>query len=137
MQILIIDDDPDRYDGLTRMLEDRAAKGHPVPVLRITCVRSEIEAWLPFATAVLLDYDLDMGGVHHPAPEYKKSTAYLPLILARVGVPVIVVSSNYDGGRLLNQMLAQAQKQPNTLIRANEVCPEIQWLGWLYQHGVL
>ena len=134
--ILIIDDDHDRFDGLTRLFEDRASKGHPVPEIRITCVRSEIETWLPQAHAVLLDYDLDLGDTHYPDKGWRKGTAYVPMLLA-TGLPLIVLSTNYEGGKLLNHQLVQAQKQPSTLLRANETDPEIRWLGWLYQHGVL
>lgn len=133
--ILAIDDDPDRFDGLVRMLDGRKAAGFSVPDFRVTCKKSEIDIWLPQTTAVLLDYDLDLGDTHYPEKGWRKGSDYLPMLLA-MDLPVVVCSSNYEGGKMLNRALIQAGKK-SVLLRASENDPEIRWLGWLYIHGVI
>jgi hypothetical protein len=160
--ILAIDDDPERYTDLRRILGAREAAGREVPAFRIaTCPACVVEL-LPGAGAVLLDYDLDWtrddhGRLHRcPCPrclnhivsgEYEgmpPDGLAVPRFtgeecinaVERSGLPVIVVSDNPWGGQRLLAVLRACHVRVE-LIRASSSCATERWVSALYGWGTL
>lgn len=134
--ILAIDDDPGRYDYLAILLERRPG----APALRIVSCAECVATWLPHASAVLLDYDLDGVEICEACGERvnlgHKSSAYLPDIIAR-RVPVVVTSCSHPDNRIaLHKALDEAGVRVANAAADHQGC-EFEWLGQLWVWGVL
>lgn len=135
--LLAIDDDPWRYDGLVRLLEQR----EDAPRLIVAaCSRCVLE-WLPLAKAVLLDYDLDSGVVcsccGENIPDRDKAIAFAPE-LSDAAVPIVVVSASYREN--VDRMVASLQRRGvKRLSRysAHDSLPEPHWVAALWSWGIL
>ena len=129
--IVAIDDDPGRYDYFKMLCED---KGIPFKVVACEpCIRK----YLPEATGILLDYDLDTETLCAECGgwvEQVQSTQYVPL-LNRMDVPVAISSCSYHVNRkYLYQILDVTHK---VLMPAWDQNVEHMWIGWLYMRGCL
>lgn len=128
--ILAIDDDPGRYDELQRITYGRVR-------IYVACCEQCVAERLPECAAVLLDHDI----TGEPCTCGEWSTTddtrpHLPAIAAR-GVPVIVTScSDPDNRRALTAALLRGGGHV-LQHSANEIQPEMHWLGWLWLQGVL
>ena len=133
--ILAIDDDPARYEYLQRLLEGR------VEVV-VACCPACVSRLLPEASAVLLDFDLNLEDsctCGKPYAEYKQRSntlPYVPAVAARQ-VPVVVTSaSGSENIRALCQALRAANVRFGQY-RACDTDPEYNWIGRLWVMGAL
>lgn len=137
--LLAIDDDSGRYDGLRLYLRDRLDHSGKHIDLKVVCCAACIDKYLPEATAILLDYDLDSGELCAECgswPEQLKSMAYINKIIAR-NVPTIVTScSDWQNVMSLSYMLSK-HKVLTAQHNAHETECELRWLGRLAIWGVL
>ena len=134
--ILAIDDDPERYEHLIRLLDGRAQ-------VVVACCPTCVAELLPLATAVLLDYDLDSGD---PCPRcfasyalwssHSKAIVHVGRVAERK-IPVIVTSaSRSENIHALCLKLKEHGVKPGQY-RASDIEPELNWIGRLFVMGVL
>lgn len=128
--LLAIDDDPNRYDGLRRILGERVA-------LSVACCPACVNQLLPGVDAVLLDHDISGEPCSCGQWSVEEWTrAYVPLI-TQSGLPVIVTSASDPANRA---WLTRALKDAGVRVvqhSANEIQPEHHWIGLLWAWGVL
>jgi ribosomal protein S27AE len=154
--LLAIDDDPERYADLRRLLGQREAAGRPVPELVIATCHACVADVLPRASAVFLDYDLDYfaddEGIRKRSPcprcgafvveagdltDPPRFTGERHLdALDTRGVPVIVASVNRHGAPLLRQALVD-RGATVVQIRATDVSAVERWVSALWAWGCL
>lgn len=114
--LLAIDDDPARYQHLSRKLERHG--------IIVACVQNPdaVEILLDSGAvfAVMLDHDMPEWDGQHYARE----------ILSARSVPVCVSSANHAGARAIASILSE-YGTPYTIISVTETAADERWLGWV------
>jgi len=117
--LLAIDDDPARYQYLSRRLAR-----HEVVV---ACVQNPDAAEILLDSgavfAVMLDHDMPEWDGQHYARE----------VLGLRSVPVCVSSANHAGAWAIASILSELAV-PHAIISVTETAAEERWLGWLLDH---
>ena len=114
--LLAIDDDPARYQHLSRRL---AQHGVVVAVVQNPDA-AEILLDSGKVFAVMLDHDMPSWDGQHYARE----------VLSARNVPVCVSSANPAGARAIAEILREYEV-PVSLISVTETAADERWLGWL------
>ncbi len=135
IDILAIDDDRDRYDGLARYVA-----GHPRIRLQVVTCAACIRDGLPGADVVLLDYDLDSGRLCASCggwPEQVKGIDYLNAI-AEAGPRHVIVTS-CSSPENVRRLVGEARRKGLEVAQhsAFETECELRWLGRLVAWGIL
>lgn len=114
--LLAIDDDPARYQHLSRKL---ARHG-----IIVACVQNPDAADMLLdskaVVAVMLDHDMPEWNGQHYARE----------VLGPRSVPVCISSANHAGARAIAAILAEFGV-PYTIISVTETAADERWLGWV------
>ncbi len=114
--LLAIDDDPARYQHLSR----RLARHEVVVAVVQNPDAADILLESGKVFAVMLDHDMPEWNGQHYARE----------VLGPRSVPVCVSSANHAGARAIASILAEFAV-PHTIISVTESAAEERWLGWL------
>lgn len=114
--LLAIDDDPARYQHLSR----RLARHEVVVAVVQNPDAAEILLDSGKVFAVMLDHDMPEWNGQHYARE----------ILAVRNVPVCVSSANHAGARAIAAILREYEV-PFSVISVTETAADERWLGWL------
>jgi len=114
--VLAIDDDPARYQSLSRKL------AHHGLVVAVVQNPDAVDMLLDsgHVVAVFLDHDMPEWDGQHYARE----------ILAVRNVPVCVSSANHAGARAIAEILREYEV-PFSVISVTETAADERWLGWL------
>jgi len=125
--ILAIDDWPDRYDELARLLENK------IEIVRCCCEQC-VRKHLPNAKAILLDHDLQYDPCTCGEWSLQETSRW---VLPDIKVPTIVTSqSDPDNRRFLTDKL-YFSRIPVRQHSVGDPMPELVWIGKLYTWGIL
>ena len=114
--LLAIDDDPARYQHLSR----RLARHEVVVAVVQNPDAADILLDSGKVVAVMLDHDMPAWDGQHYARE----------VLGPRSVPVCVSSANHAGARAIAAILTEFAV-PHTVISVTETAADERWLGWL------
>ena len=117
--LLAIDDDPARYQHLSR----RLARHEVLVAVVQNPDAADILLDSGKVFAVMLDHDMPEWNGQHYARE----------VLGPRSTPVCVSSANHAGARAIAAILAEFAV-PHTIISVTETAAEERWLGWLLDH---
>lgn len=114
--LLAIDDDPARYQHLSRKL----ARHEVVVAVVQNPDAADILLDSGKVVAVMLDHDMPEWDGQHYARE----------VLGPRSVPVCVSSANHAGAKAISTILTEFAV-PHTIISVMETAADERWLGWL------
>ncbi len=114
--VIAIDDDPARYQSLSRKLV------HHGLVIAGVQNPDAVDMLLDsgHVVAVFLDHDMPEWNGQHYARE----------VLSARNVPVCIASANPAGARSISQILKEFEV-PHSVISVTETAADERWLGWL------
>lgn len=127
--LLIIDDQPERYDYLADLLKDNNL---PLSIVILSDpVSVDILLRSNSIMLIMLDYDIPYLNTDREVDFSCNGESYAKMIIDTFGdsaPPIIISSANNAGAKALSMMLSGAGLKMK-IMSCRDICPEERWIG--------